>query len=155
MIKLPSSFDRLSTEELYTKLREPLTAPAVRLDSKPLPHGVPSLGTVPTWLEKKADQIPPAKAHLILSDFGEVFSPVTDKLIGDEFHALFTVLAPQTYIETDKSVPFPSYVRALVYALWSDNWDERRDFFIETGHPKAGRFVFLFLEQLFEQQIQG
>lgn len=45
----------------------------VRTDEKPISSNVPQFGTVPVWIGKHADSIPPGEGHLLLSDFGETF----------------------------------------------------------------------------------
>ncbi|KAB8202502.1 hypothetical protein BDV34DRAFT_228309 [Aspergillus parasiticus] len=47
LIRLPTSFDRLSVEQLYQKFGEPYTEAVMRLDGKPLPASIPARGTVP------------------------------------------------------------------------------------------------------------
>ncbi|KAK6822115.1 hypothetical protein RU639_006683 [Aspergillus parasiticus] len=121
LIRLPTSFDRLSVEQLYQKFGEPYTEAVMRLDGKPLPASIPARGTVPVWLGKKANEVTLAEAHLLLSDFGEAFSP-TDSLQkrrGDQCHAPLSVLPPEAYFEPDKPLSSPTDIWTLACAIWS------------------------------------
>ena len=75
LIRLPSSLNKLTVEQLYGAFGEPCTERIERLDGQPLPPGVPRYGTVPAWLGKKSNEIALNEAHILLSDFGEAFSP--------------------------------------------------------------------------------
>ena len=121
LIRLPSSFDQLSVEQLYEKFGEPCIKSVMRLDGKPLPPGVPSYGAVPVWLGKKANEIAVAEARLLLSDFGEAFYPSDpqQKRRGDECHAPLPVLPPETLFEPEKPLSFASDIWTLACAIWS------------------------------------
>lgn len=93
----------------------------MRLDGQPLPPGVPSYGVVPAWLGKKANEIIPSEAHVLLSDFGEAFSPSDpqQKRRGDECHVPLPVLPPEAYFEPDKPLSFSADIWTLACAIWS------------------------------------
>ncbi|PGH23068.1 hypothetical protein AJ80_02842 [Polytolypa hystricis UAMH7299] len=75
LIRLSSRFDELSTEQLYKKFGESQMEDLIRVDGKVLLPNAPPHATIPGWLGKTAHVIPPDEAHLLLSDFGEAFSP--------------------------------------------------------------------------------
>ncbi|KAE8310745.1 hypothetical protein BDV41DRAFT_590124 [Aspergillus transmontanensis] len=147
LIRLPTSFDRLSVEQLYQKFGEPYTEAVMRLDGKPLPA------------RKEANEVTLAEAHLLLSDFGEAFSP-TDSLQkrrGDQCHAPLSVLPPETLACAIWSI-FSS--RPLFDATltthddissqqvdilgplpleWWDSWEARHEYLEERGEPTKDR----------------
>ncbi|PIG89516.1 hypothetical protein AARAC_006859 [Aspergillus arachidicola] len=153
LIRLPTSFDRLSVEQLYQKLGEPYTEAVMRLDGKPLPASIPARGTVPVWLGKKANEVTLAEAHLLLSDFGEAFSPTDSQQTqrGDHSRPLFdAILATHDDIlsqQVDIVGPLP--------LEWWDSWEARHEYFEERGEPKKGRFISPSLEHCFEKEIQA
>lgn len=89
------------------------------LDGKSLSSHVPFYGTVPVWLGKHADQLPACEAHILLSDFGEVFSPAAQQRAGNECHAPLPVLPPEVVFELEKSFSFPADIWMLACAIWS------------------------------------
>lgn len=119
IIRLPSNFNLLSIYQLYETFGEPHMEPVVRLDRKPLPSGVPSHGVVPVWLGKKANEIGLAEARILLSDFGESFSPSREKRTRNECHAPLPVMPPEAYFEPDEALSFPSDMWTLACAIWS------------------------------------
>ncbi|GKZ16482.1 hypothetical protein AbraIFM66951_000290 [Aspergillus brasiliensis] len=121
LIRLPATFDKLSVEDFYKRFGEPRTEPVVRLDRQPLPPGVPSRGTMPVWLGKRADKIPPNEAQLLLSDFGESFSPSDpeQQRLGQDCHSPLPVAPPEAYFEPDKPLSFSADIWSLACAMWS------------------------------------
>ncbi|KAJ5955962.1 hypothetical protein N7501_010241 [Penicillium viridicatum] len=79
LLKVPPNFDLLSVDKLYEKYGAPELEPVVRLDgnpdSNPLPPGVPSHAITPIWLGEASEKITLAEARILLTDFGEAFSP--------------------------------------------------------------------------------
>ncbi|PYI01809.1 kinase-like protein [Aspergillus sclerotiicarbonarius CBS 121057] len=121
LIRLSSGFDQLSVEQFYEKFGEPYTEPITRLDGQPLPPGVPSHGTTPVWLGKRASDIPPEEAHLLLSDFGESFSPSDpqNQRRGEECHTPLPVAPPEAYFEPTKPLSYSADIWTLACAMWS------------------------------------
>ncbi|BDD60289.1 hypothetical protein MAP00_005428 [Monascus purpureus] len=74
LLKVPSSFDELSPEQLYERYGPPELDPVIHLDDNPLPPGVPSYGVAPIWMGKASENVTLAEAKILLSDFGEAFS---------------------------------------------------------------------------------
>lgn len=121
-MRLPSSLDQLSVDQLDKQYGEPLTEPIERLkgDKTSLPPGMPSRGISPAWLGKEAHEMAPAEARIILSDFGEAFSPSDPKQVklGKQCCAPRAVLAPEAYLEPEKLISFPYDIWALACAIW-------------------------------------
>ncbi|KAE8345913.1 hypothetical protein BDV24DRAFT_177701 [Aspergillus arachidicola] len=170
LIRLPTSFDRLSVEQLYQKLGEPYTEAVMRLDGKPLPASIPARGTVPVWLGKKANEVTLAEAHLLLSDFGEAFSPTDSQQTqrGDQCHAPLSTLACAIWSIFSSRPLFDAILAThddilsqqvdIVGPLpleWWDSWEARHEYFEERGEPKKGRFISPSLEHSFEKEIQA
>lgn len=121
LIRLPSSLNKLTVEQLYGAFGEPCTERIERLDGNPLPPGVPAYGTVPVWLGKKANEIALDEAHLLLSDFGEAFSPSDPRQArtGDQCCSPLPLLPPEAYFEPDRAISFPADIWTLACAIWS------------------------------------
>ncbi|PWY64779.1 kinase-like protein [Aspergillus sclerotioniger CBS 115572] len=121
LLRLSSSLDELSVEQFYEKFGKPYTEPVIRLDNQPLPPGVPSHGTSPVWLGKRANEIPPEEAYLPLSDFGESFSPSNPQhqRLGEDCHTPLPVAPPEAYFEPTKPLSFSTDIWTLACAMWS------------------------------------
>lgn len=91
----------------------------MRLDDGPLSSGVPSYGVAPAWLGKKANEIEPAEARLLLGDFGEAFSPSQQSHRGDECRSPLAVSPPEVYFEPERPLSFASDIWTLACAIWS------------------------------------
>ncbi|KAJ5180238.1 hypothetical protein N7492_003448 [Penicillium capsulatum] len=123
LVKLPSSFDGLSIEQLYKTYGEPETVPVTRCDEKPLPPNASTKAVVPLFLGKSAEKFCLSDAHPLLSDFGEAFSPASEVRLGKDCHAPLAFRAPETiHLE-----PMPSE--------WWESWIGRSRFFDEHGRP--------------------
>ena len=72
LLRLPQSLNNLSPDQFYAKYGHPRYEPVERIDSQPLPAGVPTYGLVPVWLGKGSEQISLSEASILLTDFGEV-----------------------------------------------------------------------------------
>ncbi|KAB8225336.1 hypothetical protein BDV33DRAFT_198715 [Aspergillus novoparasiticus] len=137
LIRLPTSFDRLSVEQLYQKFGEPYPEAVMRLDGKPLPASIPARGTVPVWLGKKANEFTLAETHLLLSDFGEAALEPSLLLIPSRRNAATSAM--HLYLSRP---PFDATLAT-------------HEYFEERGEPKKGRFIFPSLEHCFEKEIQA
>lgn len=69
--------DALSPEQLYEQCGRPHTEPVERLNQRPLPNGVLGHVVVPIWLGKASERISLSEAQIIVTDYGESFSPIT------------------------------------------------------------------------------
>ncbi|KAJ5279193.1 kinase-like protein [Penicillium angulare] len=100
---MDANFDTLSVSELYQKYGEPPTETIERSDEKPFTPGVPTHATEPIWLGKQACEFKLSEARLILSDFGEAFSPLKNKKpkLGKDCSAPRYCLPPEAYFEPE------------------------------------------------------
>lgn len=118
MVKLPSSFDDLSIQQLYEKSCEPETVPVTRCDGEPLPPNVSSKAVVPLFLGKYAEKFSLSDAHLILSDFGEAFSPAAETRLGQDCHTPPAFRAPEAKFNSQSPLSYPSDIWSLATAIW-------------------------------------
>lgn len=108
--------DNLSPEELYEKYDQPYLEPITRLDSQPLPPGVPTHGIVPVWLGVDSEDVSLHEASIILSDFGESFLPsVTQRHVSKTPPLL---APPEARFSPEESLSFPVDIWALACAIW-------------------------------------
>ncbi|KAG6357472.1 hypothetical protein INS49_013349 [Diaporthe citri] len=119
LVKLPSTFDELSIPDFRKKFGEPETVPISRVDDKPLTTNIPSHAVVPLYLGKKAQEFSLVDAHgLILSDFGEAFSPATEQRLGRDCNTPLAKRAPETLFEPENYLSYPSDIWSLGTAIW-------------------------------------
>lgn len=120
MVKLPSTFDEISITEFREKFGEPETVPIHRVDGKPLLHpSVPVYAVEPLYLGKKAQEFTLADAHgLILSDFGEAFSPATEQRLGKQCNTPLAMKAPEALFEPNNHLSYSSDIWSLGTAIW-------------------------------------
>ncbi|EFR04265.1 CMGC/SRPK protein kinase [Nannizzia gypsea CBS 118893] len=122
LLRLPSSLNQLSVEQLYEKFGTPYVEPIVRHDKDPLPAGVPPHATLPVWLGKWANEIRPTEARLILGDFGEAFFlplEACQQRLGEQCRSPTAFLPPEAHFEPEKTISFPSDIWTLACAIWS------------------------------------
>jgi serine/threonine protein kinase len=119
LLELPSTFDELSVGEFREKFGEPETVPISRVDEKLLTPNVPAQAVVPLYLGKKAQEFTLADAHdLILSDYGEAFSPATEQRLGTNCNITLAKRAPEALFEPDEPLTYASDIWSLGTAIW-------------------------------------
>lgn len=119
LVKLPSTFDELSTSEFRDKYGEPEMVPISRVDDKPLTANVPAYAVKPLYLGKKAQEFTLADSQgLILNDFGEAFCPATEQRLGSECNTPLAKKAPEALFEPEVPLSFPSDIWSLGTAIW-------------------------------------
>lgn len=118
MIKLPSSFDDLSIEQLYETYGEPETVPITRCDGEPLSSNAPAKAVVPLFLGKYAENFSLSDAHPLLSDFGEAFSPALEVRLGQDCHTPPAFRAPEAKFEPQTPLAYPLDIWSLATAIW-------------------------------------
>ncbi|KAF2996647.1 hypothetical protein E8E13_003375 [Curvularia kusanoi] len=119
LVRLPTTLEELSVEELRAKFGEPEMIPIARVDGKPLTLNVPAQAVLPLYLGKKADEFTMDDARgLILSDFGEAFSPVTERRLGRNCNIPLVKRAPEAFFEPNKPLSYPSDIWSLGLAIW-------------------------------------
>lgn len=119
LVRLPSTFDKLSVSQFKKEYGEPETVPITRVDNKPLTDNVPTEAVLPLYLGKVAEDFTLADARgLILSDFGEAFSPATETRLGRDCHIPLARRAPEAFFEPDGILSYPSDIWSLGAAIW-------------------------------------
>ncbi|KAF2872815.1 kinase-like domain-containing protein [Massariosphaeria phaeospora] len=119
LVELPSTFDELSVQEFRGKYGEPDTVPITRVDGQPLTLNVPAQAVVPLYLGKKAQEFTLADTHgLLLSDFGEAFSPATEQRLGRDCNIPLAKRAPEALFEPNEPLSYPSDIWSLGTAIW-------------------------------------
>ncbi|KAJ9192489.1 hypothetical protein DTO164E3_8318 [Paecilomyces variotii] len=117
LLQLPSDFNELSIERLYEKYGAPEMEPVTHLDGKPLPPGVPSHGISPVWLGEASEKIALSEARILLTDFGEAFSPSEKPKY--ESHAPLGIRPPEVRFEPIKPLSFSSDIWMLACTIWA------------------------------------
>jgi serine/threonine-protein kinase SRPK3 len=119
LVRFPSTFEKLSIEEFREKFGEPDIVPITRVDEKLLTPNVPARAVVPLYLGKKAQEFTLDDAHgLILSDFGEAFSPATEQRLGRNCNIPLAKRAPEAFFGPDEPLSYPSDIWSLGTAIW-------------------------------------
>jgi len=119
LVRLPSEFDKLSVTQFKEKHGEPRTELITRVDDKPLTDNVPAHAVLPVYLGKQSDEFTLTDVHgLILSDFGEAYSPATERRLGRDCHTPLLKRAPESLFEPDEVLSYPSDIWSLGCAIW-------------------------------------
>ncbi|KAF2850918.1 protein kinase [Plenodomus tracheiphilus IPT5] len=119
LVKLPSTFNELSIAEFREKYGKPDTVPITRVDGSSLTSNVPAQAVLPLYLGKKAQDFTLADAHgLILSDFGEAFSPATEQRLGRHCNIPLAKRAPEALFQPNDTLAYPSDIWSLGTAIW-------------------------------------
>lgn len=118
MVKLPSSFDHLSVEQLYDQYGEPETVPITRCDGKPLPPNVPAKAVLPLYLGKDAEEFSLSDAHVLLGDFGEAFAPDLKVRNGEDCHTPLAMRPPEARFEPQAPLSYSADIWSLAIAIW-------------------------------------
>lgn len=113
LLKMPTSLNDLSVEELYAKFGAPEPQPVIRLDGKPtsLEPGVPSHVIPSMWLGIAGDEIPIDEARLLLSDFGVAFRPSEEPRF--ESSTPLIIRPPEAHFEPSTPLSFSSDIWSL------------------------------------------
>ncbi|KAL1856546.1 hypothetical protein Plec18170_003514 [Paecilomyces lecythidis] len=118
LVKLPSSFDHLSVEKLYEEYGEPETVPIARRDGGPLPPNAPAEAVVPLYLGKDAREFLLSDTRLLLSDFGEAFSPDREVRLGADCHTPLAMRPPEARFEPQAPLSYSADIWSLATAIW-------------------------------------
>ncbi|KOC15951.1 hypothetical protein AFLA70_169g002291 [Aspergillus flavus AF70] len=118
LLFLPScEFTELSTETIYKEYGEPEFVPVNRLDGQKLPPaGVSEYGVVPIWLGEASENTSLPESRILLSDFGEAFSPAQEDKF--ESHTPLLIRPPEARFEPTKPLTFSSDIWSLACTIW-------------------------------------
>ena len=117
LLRLPFDLSQLSVEGLYKKYGEPEYEAIRRFDGQPLPPNIPSHAILPIWLGEASDKLKLPEAKILLSDFGEAFSPTKQQIF--ESHTPLVGRPPEARFEPHKPLSFPSDIWSLGCSLWN------------------------------------
>ncbi|KJF61409.1 CMGC/SRPK protein kinase [Coccidioides immitis RS] len=118
LVKLPSSFDQLPIEQLYETYGKPQAVPVTRCDGKPLPPNVPATAVIPHHLGKDAEEFSLSDAEVLLSDFGEAFSPALNVRLGESCHTPLAMRPPEARFEPQSPLSFSADIWSLATTIW-------------------------------------
>ncbi|KAF1732841.1 Serine/threonine-protein kinase spk-1 [Beauveria bassiana] len=113
-----SSIDKVSIPQFRKEYGEPESYKVERRDGQPLTPNVPSIVTVPLYMGKKAKEFTLRDARIILSDFGESYSPGTDVRLGKNCHTPVDFRPPEAHFEPDTPLSFSADIWSLATAIW-------------------------------------
>lgn len=82
-------------------------------DEEPLGPEAPKLATRPAWLGKHPEQYSPSEAKLLITDFGEAYSPSAESQHGRGLHNPSCILPPEMRFGKDPKYSFQSDIWAL------------------------------------------
>ena len=116
LLQPQSNFDKLTTKELYELYGKPVLEPVNRLDGQPSPTGVPKHGVVTIWLGISSEKITLPEARVLLSDFGQTFSPIRQKRF--ESHTPLLIRPPEARFEPTMPLTFSSDIWTLACTIW-------------------------------------
>ncbi|KAF2136517.1 uncharacterized protein K452DRAFT_237370 [Aplosporella prunicola CBS 121167] len=117
LLRLPSSVDCLTPDQLYEKYGQPELEAVQRLHGQPLGNGVPDHAVVPIWLGAASQDITPAESAILLTDFGESFQPATTT--RHRSHTPLILRAPELFLEPSLPLSFPTDIWALACVVFS------------------------------------
>ena len=118
LVRLPSSFSHLSIKQFYEEYGEPETVPITLQDGKPLPPNVPPKAVVPLYLGMDADEFKLHDAHVLLSDFGESYSPSSEVHQGEDCHTPLASQPPEARFEPQAPLLYSADIWSLAVAIW-------------------------------------
>ncbi|KAK2763137.1 hypothetical protein FQN54_009773 [Arachnomyces sp. PD_36] len=120
LIRLPSSLDQLTIEQLYKKYGKPESITVTQRNNDPLPPNAPAKAVLPVYLGKKAEEfiISEVGASVLLGDFGEAFEPASDLRQGKDCHTPLAFRAPEAHFESQMPLSYPSDIWGLATAIW-------------------------------------
>ncbi|DAA74421.1 TPA_exp: Uncharacterized protein A8136_3388 [Trichophyton benhamiae CBS 112371] len=111
-------FDELSVAKFYTEYGEPETVSITRRDGALLPHNVPAQAVIPISLGKDAEDFILSDTHVLLSDFGEAFSPGSQPRLGKDCHTPLHLRPPEARFEPDTQMSYSADIWGLAVAIW-------------------------------------
>ncbi|KAL4919702.1 kinase-like domain-containing protein [Aspergillus aurantiobrunneus] len=115
LLQFPSSIHHLSTADLHSRFDAPKYEPIMRIDKKPLAHGVPAHAVVPAWFGSSSKEILPGQERIFLGDFGESFNPHVSRRFRTRANILHR--SPETTF-SGEPLSFPSDIWALGCTVW-------------------------------------
>lgn len=116
LLQLSHEFNQLSIEALYEEYGKPVLELVNRFDGEQLPPGVPQHGILPVCLGNASENVTLPYARILLSDFGEAFSPAREKTFKS--HTPLPLRPPEARFEPTKPLTFSSDIWTLACTIW-------------------------------------
>lgn len=118
LVKLPSSFNHLSVNQFYEKYGEPETVPITLRNGNPLPPNIPPKAVIPLYLGMDAEEFKLQDAHVLLSDFGESYSPSSEICRGEDCHTPLAMRPPEARFKPQAPLSYSADIWSLAVAIW-------------------------------------
>ncbi|KAF3402144.1 hypothetical protein DPV78_004665 [Talaromyces pinophilus] len=175
-------FDQFSIEELYEEYGEPETVAISESSKRPLQANIPAKAVLPLYLGKDAEEFSLSDAQVLLSDFGEAFSPGHTERLGQDCHTPLVMQPPEARFAPQSPLSYSADIWSLAFVIWeiigmkaifSSEFATADDIFAqqidvigtsslpsewweawEQRIPKEGRYVWPSFEQAFEEGVQ-
>lgn len=89
-----------------------------KIQAKPLPSNIPAKAVIPLYLGKAAENFLLSDKRVLLSNFGEEFSPSADVRLGEDCHTPLAMRPPEAQFEPRVSLSYPADIWSLAVAIW-------------------------------------
>lgn len=120
LFRFPTSLGELSPAQFDEVAGTPVQE-SVRIigqtQEQPLPPGVPSHIVIPAWFGTRSEDVQLQEASILLSDFGEAFSPVTEK--RHRSNTPLTLRPPEVRFDVEKPLSFSADIWTLACSIWT------------------------------------
>lgn len=118
LVKPSSAFDRFSIEQFYKEYGEPETVSVTQRNGKALPPNVPDKAVIPLYLGKDAEKFSLSDTEVLLSDFGEAFSPGVADRLGEDCHTPLFARPPEAILRPQAPLSYSADIWSLATAIW-------------------------------------
>ncbi|EWG49303.1 hypothetical protein FVEG_08873 [Fusarium verticillioides 7600] len=117
LLRLPSTVDNLSDQQIYEKFGPPRPEPVVREDGQLLSPGVPGNVYWPMWMAKASDELRLSESKILLADFGTAFYPDLKLRFGSS--TPLGKCPPEARFEPTTPLSFSADIWTLAHAIWA------------------------------------
>lgn len=90
----------------------------VRCDGGPLPPNVPKEAVPPLFMGDIARNMAVSEARVVLSDFGEAYSPASGARLGKDCHTPLASRPPEAKFEPGTPLSYSADIWSLAIAIW-------------------------------------
>ncbi|EQL36119.1 CMGC/SRPK protein kinase [Blastomyces dermatitidis ATCC 26199] len=119
LVKTSPKLDSLSIEDFYKQYGEPNLTPVEHRDGKSLPPNIPSMAVTPIYIGRiTADQFTLTDARVMLSDFGEAFSPASHHRQAQDSHTPLGTRPPEARFEPCNPLSYAADIWSLGLLIW-------------------------------------
>lgn len=119
-LEFQKTISEMPSDRLFETLGSPLLEP-VRIigneKEQPLPAGIPSHIVIPAWFGAKSEDIKLHEASVILTDFGEAFTPLTQQRLHS--NTPLSVRPPETRFALERPLSFSADIWTLTSSIWT------------------------------------